>query len=69
VLTLLGTGMIWLRHSVPDLAIPLLVFGMILLMPGLGFIITAAITWSLAARLGMMPQHPHASQPNGSQRQ
>jgi hypothetical protein len=69
VLTLLGAGMVALRHSVPDLAIPLLVFGMILLMPGLGFIITAAITWSLAGRLGMMPQPPSASQPDGSQRQ
>ena len=32
-----------------------LVLGTIVLTPGLGFIISAAITWGLARRLGLMP--------------
>ncbi len=56
VLTLLGVGLLFLRHSLPDIAAPLLVFGTVVLMPGLGFIISAGITWVMAARLGLMPK-------------
>ena len=55
VLTLLGTGLLVLRHSLPDIASSLLVLGIVVLMPGIGFIISAGITWLLAARLGLMP--------------
>src|SRR5215471_5760201 len=55
VMTLLGLGLIVLRHSISEGATPLLVFGTIVLMPGLGFIISAGITWALARRLGLMP--------------
>ncbi len=55
VLTLLGIGLLALRHSLPDISEPLLVFGILVLMPGIGFIISAGITWLLAARLGLMP--------------
>jgi hypothetical protein len=55
VMTLLGLGLILVRYSVPDAAAALLVLGTIVLMPGLGFIISAAITWGLARRLGLMP--------------
>jgi hypothetical protein len=55
VLTLLGIGLIFLRHSVPDGDAPLLVIGTVVLMPGLGFIISAGITWALARHLGLMP--------------
>jgi len=55
VMTLLGLGLILVRYSVPDAAAPLLVLGTIVLTPGLGFIISAAITWELARRLGLMP--------------
>ena len=57
VMTLLGLGLILVRYSVPDAAAPLLVLGTIVLTPGLGFIISAAITWALARRLGLMPNH------------
>lgn len=56
VLTLLGAGLLFMRHSLADIAAPLLVFGMVVLMPGLGFIISAGITWVMAARLGLMPK-------------
>lgn len=55
VMTLLGMGLILVRYSVPDAAAALLVLGTIVLTPGLGFIISAAITWVLARRLGLMP--------------
>ena len=55
VMTLLGLGLILVRRSVPDADATLLVLGTIVLTPGLGFIISAAITWGLARRLGLMP--------------
>lgn len=56
VMTLLGLGLIVVRHSISEGATALLIFGTIVLMPGLGFIISAGITWILARRLGLMPQ-------------
>ena len=56
VMTLLGLGLIVLRHTISEAATPLLIFGTIVLMPGLGFIISAGITWILARRLGLMPE-------------
>lgn len=55
VLSLLGVGLIALRHSIPEGAAPLLVLGVVALMPGLGFILSAGVTWGLAGRLGLMP--------------
>jgi hypothetical protein len=55
VMTLLGIGLLSLRHSLPDGSEVLLVIGTVVLMPGLGFIISAGITWVLARHLGLMP--------------
>lgn len=55
VLVLLGVGLLLLRHAGPDMETPMLVLGTVILMPGIGFIISAGITWLLAARLGLMP--------------
>jgi hypothetical protein len=55
VLVLLGAGLLLLRHSGADMAQPMLVLGTVVLMPGIGFIISAGITWVLAARLGLLP--------------
>jgi hypothetical protein len=55
VLVLLGIGLLSLRHAEADMEIPMLVFGTIVLMPGIGFILSAGLTWLLAARLGLMP--------------
>ena len=56
VLTLLGAGLLFIRHAHPDLEISLLILGTLLLMPGLGFILSAGLTWILAGRLGLMPK-------------
>lgn len=55
VLVLLGTGLLLLRHASPEMDVPMLVLGTVVLMPGIGFILSAGITWMLAARLGLMP--------------
>src|ERR1035437_1402010 len=60
VLVLLGVGMLSLRNAGPDMNLPMRVFGTFVLMPGVGFIISAGITWLLAARLGLMPGNPAA---------
>jgi hypothetical protein len=58
VLVLLGVGFFLLRHVRIEMYEPMLVLGTVALMPGLGFIISAGITWALAARLGMIPDSP-----------
>ncbi|HEY9125676.1 MAG TPA: hypothetical protein VIM62_01035 [Acidobacteriaceae bacterium] len=66
VLALLGFGLLVIRHTDPDLEIPLLVFGTLILMPGIGFILSAGLTWLLAGRLGLMPKQSesHAAYEN-----
>ena len=66
VLVLLGAGLFLLRHASPEMEIPMLVLGTVALMPGLGFIISAGVTWVLAGRLGLMPENPAASNQPGS---
>ena len=58
VLVLLGVGFFMLRNVRTEMHEPMLVLGTIALMPGIGFIISAGITWFLAGRLGLMPEHP-----------
>jgi hypothetical protein len=56
VMLLLGAGLLLVRNSVPDGETTMLIFGMIILMPGIGFTISAGVTWVLAKRLGLMPE-------------
>ncbi len=60
VLALLGAGFLFLRHvrPDPDVETSMLVIGTLFLMPGVGFILSAGITWILAGRLGLMPERP-----------
>jgi hypothetical protein len=57
VLTLLGAGLLLLRHAGPDTQTPMLVLGTLALMPGIGFILSAGATWIVAKRLGMLPEN------------
>jgi hypothetical protein len=61
VLVLLGAGLLYLRNAGPDMNIPMMVFGTIVLMPGIGFILSAGITWVLAGRLGLLSEGPSAA--------
>jgi hypothetical protein len=67
VLVLLGVGFLMLcRVSNDHDAQIMRVLGTLILMPGLGFIISAGITWVLATRLGLMPprlEAPHGAPP------
>jgi len=71
VMTLLGIGFLLLRNAGPDTPEPMLVVGTLLLMPGIGFILSAGATWVLAQRLGLMPEkevaQSGAGAPFGSQ--
>jgi len=60
VLSLLGLGFYLLRNTSHEAHLPMLILGPVALMPGLGFIISAGVTWVLAARLGLMPDNPAA---------
>jgi hypothetical protein len=67
VLTLAGLGLIWVRGSVPEAASPLLVFGTLALMLGLGFVISAGLSLLLVRHLGLLPQKaPSQSQESAS---
>lgn len=61
VLALLGAGLLALRHAGPDTYEPMLILGMIVLMPGIGFILSAAATWVVARRLGLLPEKSSGS--------
>ena len=56
IMVLLGIGLLLLRHTEPEMNTPMLFFGTVVLMPGIGFIISAAVSWFLASRLGLMPR-------------
>jgi hypothetical protein len=56
VMVLLGAGLLVVRHSFTwGLSNALLLMGIVILMPGIGFILSAGVTWLLAGRLGLMP--------------
>jgi uncharacterized membrane protein len=63
VLTLLGVGLLLLHRSrsLEEISPALLVFGMVTIMPGIGFIISALISWRISAHLGLLPQRDSSS--------
>ena len=63
VMTLLGIGLFLLRNAGPGMETPMAVLGTLALMPGIGFILSAAATWVLAHRLGLMPEKLDAQNP------
>ena len=55
VMVLLGLGLLSLQQAGPDTQIPMRILGTLVLAPGVGFIISAGVSWFLAQRLGLMP--------------
>ncbi len=69
VLVLLGVGLLFLRNASPEMNLPMLITGTVVLMPGIGFILSAGITWVLAGRLGLIPDsHSAANETNPQDR-
>lgn len=68
VMALLGAGFMLLRgaRAEPDFQTSMLVLGTIFLMPGIGFILSAGITWILAGRLGLMPDRTNGTRGLGA---
>lgn len=58
VMVLLGVGLLSLQHAGPDTQIAMRILGTVVLMPGIGFIISAGVSWLLAWKLGLMPDAP-----------
>jgi hypothetical protein len=63
VLTLVGIGLMALRNHVPD-GVPLLIFGTLALTLGLGFIISAGVSFGLGRHLKLLPQSNQAQPEN-----
>ncbi|MGO4517837.1 hypothetical protein AB4Y89_18735 [Terriglobus sp. 2YAB30_2] len=62
VLALLGLGLVLLRHSLPEFAAPLLVAGVVIMMPGIALLLSAAITWRVSSRLGLLSENQNDAQ-------
>jgi hypothetical protein len=58
VLTLLGAGLLGLRNSVGDGGTAMLVLGVVALMPGLGLMLSAGLTWVMARKLSLLGDGP-----------
>jgi hypothetical protein len=69
VMILLGAGFLFLKGIRPDVDFQtsMMVLGTLFLMPGIGFILSAGVTWMLAGRLGLMPERLDV-RPEGTQR-
>lgn len=52
---LVGAGLIYLRGSLADVAEPLLLFGTLGLVLGIGLIVSAGVSFLLARHLGLLP--------------
>jgi hypothetical protein len=59
VMVLLGIGLLLLPRQGTGIAT--MVLGILALMPGIGFILSAGATWILAGRLGLLPEKAGAS--------
>jgi hypothetical protein len=55
-MVLLGLGLLSLQQAGPDTQTPMRILGTLVLAPGIGFIISAGVSWLLAQRLGLMPE-------------
>jgi hypothetical protein len=67
VLVLLGAGLFYVRNNIPgsDAQTILLIFGTLVLMLGLGFVVAAGLSWSLARHFGLLPPRSSATGQKG----
>jgi len=65
ILGLAGAGMLYIRGQVPDAVQPLLVFGTLGLTFGIGFVLSAAVSYVLSKHLGLF-EHAETASPTGA---
>ncbi len=56
ILLVLGVAILWVRGSVPDGMRPLLVLGTLASALGTGFLLSAAASYGMSKRLGLLPE-------------
>lgn len=69
VLSLLGAGFLFIRYHLTQGTVQLLAFGTLILLLGIGFIISAGVTWVLGKHLGLMAQVADGSSHEDKERQ
>ena len=75
VLVLIGLGLFGIHHALTgsddfrSMEIPVMVLNYLAMMTGLGFILSAGVSWFLAKRLGLIPEGVQASSEPGVQHQ
>lgn len=67
VLVLLGIGCL-LLNSLDQINHSFLISGVVILMPGVGFLLSAIVTWFMANRMGLMPSPGSHLNPPDSER-
>jgi len=66
ILALAGMGLIYVRGYAPDAAEELLVFGTLALTLGLGFVLSAIVSFGLSKHLGLLANAPGISGPSST---
>ena len=66
ILALVGVGLIYLRAAVPEAAQPLLVFGTLALTLGIGFALSAGVSYLLSRSFGLLQDAPRSSSTPGN---
>jgi len=57
VMIMTGVGMLWLQERLPDDAQGLLFFGILLLAPGIGLLVSAFLSYSMSRHFGLMQEN------------
>jgi hypothetical protein len=57
VMIMTGVGMLWLQERLPDEAQGLLFFGILLMAPGVGLLVSSFLSYSMSRHFGLMPEN------------
>ena len=57
VMIMTGVGLLWLQARLPDAAQPLLFFGILVMAPGIGLLVSAFLSYSMSRHFGLMSEN------------
>lgn len=57
VLLVTGVGLLWLQERLPEEAQPLLFFGILLMAPGFGLMVSAFLSYIFSRHMGLIPEN------------